>query len=204
MRLRHLESSALDFASGVSPVVTATVKKTTFLVQVREIKVEPNVDKRDLRHGNKPVSGDSDVIIISSDSESESKPRVKEEDIRVQLKEPTATKAKGKAHNQAILDPVPKANMSSAAFDHGSFIEESEIAWTDSDITSFVIEGNLQVTAELWVKRVEYLSEILLRTVKNGQYFSFLFSFPLDHGPFSRLAHCHTQLSSALLPFHLP
>ena len=147
----------------MSLVVTTTVNKTMFPAQVREIKVKPNLDKRDLRHdiGNKPVSGDSDVIIISSDSESEHKPRVKEEDIRVRLKEPIATKAKGKAHNQAILVPKTDADASSVEFDHGSFIEESETAWTDSDITLFVIEGNYQVTAELWVKRVEYLSEIL-------------------------------------------
>jgi len=122
--------------------------------QVREIKVEPNLDKRDLRH---EVSGDSDVIVISSDSESENKPSVKKEGMRVRLKEPAATKAKGQARNRATL--VPKAE-SSAAFDRGSFIQESETVWTDSDITSFVIEGDLQVTTELWVKRVEYLSEI--------------------------------------------
>jgi hypothetical protein len=121
-----------------------------------EIKVEPNLDKTDLRHG-KAFDG-SDVIVISSDSEPESKPRVKAEDIGLRLK-PTATKAKGKARNRAI--PVPKTDVTSnAAFDRGSFIQESETVWTDSDIMSFVIEGDLQVTAELWVKRVEYLSEI--------------------------------------------
>ena len=50
--------------------------------------------------------------------------------------------------------------LASAAFDHGSFIQESGTVWTDSVITSFVIEGDLQVTAELWIKHVEYLSEI--------------------------------------------
>src|SRR5271168_4830131 len=62
----------------------------------------------------------------------------------------------GKVRNRAT--PVANINaMSNEAFDRGSFIQVSQTAWTDSDITSFVIEGNLQVTAELWVKRVKYL-----------------------------------------------
>jgi len=100
------------------------------------------------------------VIVISSDSDSGRKPRGKKEDVRVKLEGLTAaTKAKGKARNRAI--PVPKTSLlPGKAFDHGSFILESQTVWTDSEITSFVIEGDLQVTAELWVKRVEYLSEI--------------------------------------------
>jgi hypothetical protein len=140
---------------NMSPVVNTTVMKTT-------IKVEPNLDKKDLQPGNKSDFGDLDVIVISSDSESdsESKPRVtvKKEDIRIRLKEPIV-RAKGKARNRAMSVANRDANAS-AAFDRGSFIQESGTVWTDSDITSFVIEGDLQVTAELWVKRVEYLSEI--------------------------------------------
>ena len=130
------------------------VKNTTF--QQVAIKVEPYLDKKGLQHGDKPMSvDDSDVIVIFSDSESEKQSRVpvKKEGFKVKLEEPaTAIKAKGKACNRAI--PVVKTN-STAAFDR-----ESETVWTDSEITSFVIEGKLQVTAELWVKRVEYLSEI--------------------------------------------
>ena len=135
------------------------VKNTMF--QQVAIKVEPYLDKKGLQHGNKPMSvDDSDVIVISSDSESEKQLRmpVKKEGFKVKLEEPaTAIKVKGKARNRAI--PVVKTN-STAAFDRGSFVQESETVWTDSEITSFVIEGKLQVTAELWVKRVKYLSEI--------------------------------------------
>ena len=141
----------------MSPVINTTVRKTT-------IKVEPNLEKKYLQHGNNPSFGpdDSDVIVISSDSESESKPRVKEEEdagVRIRLKEPIV-RAKGKARNRAISVANINATTASAAFDRGSFIQESGTVWTDSVITSFVIEGDLQVTAELWVKRVEYISEI--------------------------------------------
>lgn len=134
------------------PVVNATVK------------VEPNLANT-MQHGNKPV--DSDVIVISSDSEPESelKEMVMIEDMmdikgKFKLKAP-ATKSKGKRRNRAIpiLESNPTAD-SEAVFDFGLFVEESQTAWTDSEITSFVIEGDHQVTAELWVKRLEYLSEI--------------------------------------------
>ena len=137
----------------MSPVVNKTVKKTMFLQELgRGIKVEPNLDKKNLWHGNKPAFGGSDVIVISSDSETESKPRVKKEDVRLRLKEPTAqAKPRGNVRNRAI--PAANTNATSKeAFDRGSFFQESETAWTDSDITSFVIEGDLQVTGELWVK----------------------------------------------------
>ena len=77
--------------------------------------------------------------------------------VRSRLKGPTVrAKPRGKVRNRAI--PVANINATSnEAFDRGSFIQVSQTAWTDSDITSFVIEGDLQVTAELWVKRVEYL-----------------------------------------------
>ena len=70
----------------MSPVINTTVRKTT-------IKVEPNLEKKGLQHGNNPSFGldYSDVIVISSDSEPESKPRVKKEEdvgIRIRLKEP--------------------------------------------------------------------------------------------------------------------
>jgi hypothetical protein len=136
-----------------------TAKKTTF--QQIIIKVEPDLDKKILRNGNKPVcADDSDVIVISSDSEPEKQTRVKKEDVRVKNEGLTATrtKAKGKARNRAI--PVLKANLNPTAFDRGLFIQESGTVWTDSEIKSFVLEGDLQVTTELWVKRVEYLSEI--------------------------------------------
>lgn len=134
-----------------SPIINTTVK---------HVKVEPNLDK----NGSKPAFGGSDVIVISSDSESESKPRVKKEEdtgIRFKLNEPTLlVSTKGKARNRAIKVANTIGTNASAAFDRGSFIQESGTVWTDSDITSFVIEGALQVTTELWVKRVEYLSEI--------------------------------------------
>ena len=132
-----------------SPVINTTV---------RHVKVEPNLDK----NGSKPAFGGSDVIVISSDSESEGKPRVKKEEdtgIRFKLNEPTViVRTKGKARNRAIRVANTIGTNASAAFDRGSFIQESGTVWTDSDITSFVIEGALQVTTELWVKRVEYLS----------------------------------------------
>jgi len=133
--------------------INLAVKKTT--LQPVVIKVEPYLDKKGLRHGDKRTRVDhSDVIVISSDSESEKQSRVPK--VKLEGLTSTAVQAKGKARNRAI--PVLKTNPT--AFDRGSFIQESETVWTDSEITSFVIEGKLQVTAELWVKRVEYLSEI--------------------------------------------
>ena len=138
-----------------------TVKKPQVLPVV--IKSEPNLDKKDLYHGKKQapscVNNDSEVIIISSDSESDSvgKPRVKKEDIQVKLEGSKTTKVKGKVRNRAI--PVPSPGLK-IAFDPGSFIQKSQTVWNDSGITSFVIEDDLQVTAEVWVKRIEYLSEI--------------------------------------------
>jgi hypothetical protein len=95
----------------MSPVVNTTVKKTMFPQGDREIKVEPNLDKKDLWHGNKPAFGDLDVIVISSDSESESKPRVKKEDVQVRLRLKGSTvraKPRGKVRNRAI--PVANSN----------------------------------------------------------------------------------------------
>jgi hypothetical protein len=61
-----------------------TAKKITF--QQIIIKVEPDLDKKNLRHGNKPVcADDSDVIVISSDLELEKQTRVKKEDFRVKV-----------------------------------------------------------------------------------------------------------------------
>src|SRR5271156_1232387 len=134
----------------MSPVVNTTVKKSP--VPPVFIKAEPNLGKRDLYHGKKQtrVNNDSEVIVISSDSESGRKPRVKKEDIRAKL-EGSKTKVKGKVRNHAIPAPLPGLK---AAFDHGLFIQESQTAWTDSEITSFVIEDDLQVTAELWVRAI--------------------------------------------------
>ena len=135
-------------------------KKTTN--QQITIKVEPDLDKKNLRNGYKPVyANDLDVIVISSDSESEPEKRssVKKEDVMGNLRVglmATRTKVKGKARNRA--HPVLNANP--IAFDRESFVQESGTVWTDSEIKSFVIDGDLQVTTELWVKRVEYLSEI--------------------------------------------
>lgn len=97
------------------------------------------------------------MIIISLDSESGRKPRVKKEDIQVKLEGLKTTKAKGKVRNQAIPAPLPGLKV---AFDHGLFIQESQTAWTYLEITSFLIEDDLQVMAELWVKWIEYLLEI--------------------------------------------
>jgi hypothetical protein len=122
------------------------------------------LDKKDLYRGKKQApsrvnnASDSEVIIISSDSDSAGgRPTVKKEVIQVKLEGSKTTKAKGKVRNRAIPAPSPGLKV---AFDPGSFIQESQTAWTDSGITSFVIEDDFQVTAELWVKRVEYLSEI--------------------------------------------
>jgi hypothetical protein len=45
-------------------------------------------------------------------------------------------------------------------FDPSMFTEESGTIWTDSDLTSFALEGPFQVTKELRVDRVEYLTDI--------------------------------------------
>ena len=79
--------------------VNTTAKKTTF--QQIVIKVEPDLDKRNLQHSNKPVcADDTDVIVISTDSEPEKRPKVKKEDVRGKFEGLTATKAKGKVQNQ--------------------------------------------------------------------------------------------------------
>ena len=50
----------------MGPVVNMTVKETPVV-----IKAEPNLDKRNLQHGDRPARDDYlDVIVISSDSES--------------------------------------------------------------------------------------------------------------------------------------
>jgi len=85
----------------MSPVVN------TFPQRLGEIKVEPNLDKKDLWHGNKSAVGDSDVIVIPSDSESESKPRAKKEDVKLRLKEPTGrAKPERKGALECLTDYV--------------------------------------------------------------------------------------------------
>jgi hypothetical protein len=140
---------------SITPVVNTIVKKPLF--PPAGIKKEPNLDKRNLYHGDKQArANDSEVILISSDSDSGRKPTVKKEDVRVKLEGSKTAKGKGKVRNRVIPVPI----LSGRAFDQGLFIQESQTVWTDSEMTTFVIEGDLQVTAELWVKRVEYLSEI--------------------------------------------
>jgi len=81
-------------------------------------------------HGNKAAFSDSDAIVISSDSESERKPRLKKEEARLRLKEPTVSaKPRGKVRNRAI--PVVKTNAmpNIEALDRGSFFQESETAY---------------------------------------------------------------------------
>jgi hypothetical protein len=58
----------------MSPIFNTTVKETMFPHVV--IKVEPNLYKRNLRHGDRPDRDDNlDVIFISSDLESRRKSR---------------------------------------------------------------------------------------------------------------------------------
>jgi hypothetical protein len=78
---------------------------------------------------------------------------------------------------------------STPVFDCGSFIQESETAWTKSEITSFVIEGNLQVMAELWVKHIEYLSEnpYSVRHLLDTRYL-------LDTNGFFRCKSCYKSI----------
>ncbi|KAF8954362.1 hypothetical protein BDZ97DRAFT_1928449 [Flammula alnicola] len=79
------------------------------------------------------------------------------------LKPPTVTKmeektvAVGAAHvrSESVDDVM-------LAFDPSMFTELSETNWTDSDMTTSVIEEAFQVTTELRVGRVEYLDKIPL------------------------------------------
>lgn len=130
---------------------TDTTVKTEHVVPT-VIKKEPNSDAKGhklygrlqaTRSVKAGTSHDSEVIEILSDSEDEQSVHAKEEE------RPTSIR---KEQTQASLPGLP--------FDPSMFTEESGTVWTDSDLTSFALEGAFQVTKELRVDRVEYLTDI--------------------------------------------
>ena len=106
-----------------------------------------------------------EVIEILSDSDSEDsdgRPSgiiiLKTENISVEM----SNGEKLKKHEDTT--EIPKkggpGKRSPLPFDPSIFTEESGTIWTDSDVTSYAVDGFFLVTKEVRVDRVEYLSNI--------------------------------------------
>ena len=98
---------------------------------------------------------DKEVIELLSDSNDEI--MIMGAVLRAEPPEPAtiikvATRRKGPAKEHR--------KSSNLELDPSKFMQESNTIWTDSDITSRRIDEVLQVTLELKVDRVEYLSKI--------------------------------------------
>ena len=94
-----------------------------------------------------------EIIEILSDSEEEL-PVPKEEQVSTS---PIAKLGSRKKEKGAAK---PKILGKSAPFDASMFTKKSGTIWTDSNVTSFALEGQFQVTKEVRVDRVEYLADI--------------------------------------------
>ncbi|KAF8812196.1 hypothetical protein BYT27DRAFT_7221222 [Phlegmacium glaucopus] len=130
-------------------------------VEAISVKPEPNVDTAMMTETCMVI--DKEVIEILSDSEDEKimqnvkkEPLPSVQNVKVVVKK----KAMGKEReNYAVRIPSSRSS-DLEAFDPLKFVQESDTVWTDSEITSHRIDKPFQVTLELRVNRVEYLSEI--------------------------------------------
>ena len=106
-----------------------------------------------------------EVIEILSDSDSEAELPVSKKGLTGSIMG-THGEKKGKGKEEGTETPKTqigggnKGKQYLPPFDPSEFTKESETIWTDSNAVSFVIEGAFQVTKELRVDRVEYLTDI--------------------------------------------
>lgn len=134
------------------------------------IKSEPNPDEQG--HNGRPratsivkTRTSHEIIEILSDSEDGQSVHPKEEERSTSFFQVARTKNRKNEEEKQIenseLKMGGKEQMpSSLPFDPSMFMKESGTIWTDSDLTSFAVEGAFQVTKELRVDRVEYLTDI--------------------------------------------
>ena len=133
------------------------------------IKNEPDLDERGHNsfygapRATSIVKTTFHEVIEISDSEDDSEQPAcpKEEEL------PTHFVAWTKGRKEGKEWGIEKAEMGgneqipfSFPFEPSMFMKESGTIWTDSDVTSLAVEGVFQVTKELQVDRVEYLSDI--------------------------------------------
>jgi len=101
-----------------------------------------------------------EVIEILSDSEDEQPGRLKEEASTGCIARTSGGKKEKGMEKPNISGNNGMRPSSRAPFDPSMFTEKSGTIWTDSDVTSFAVEGTFQVTKEVRVDRVEYLTDI--------------------------------------------
>jgi hypothetical protein len=107
------------------------------------------------------VKTTSHEVIEISDSEDEQPARPKEEELSTTFI--AWTKGRKKEKERGIENSEMGGNEQiSSLFPFGpsTFTKASGMIWTDSDVTSLAVEGAFQVTKELQVDRVEYLTNI--------------------------------------------
>jgi len=101
-----------------------------------------------------------EVIEILSDSEDEQPGRLKEEEVSTGSIARTSGGKKKEMEKPKIGGNVGMRPSPRGPFDPSLFTQKSGTIWTDSDVTSFAVEGTFQVTKEVRVDRVEYLTDI--------------------------------------------
>jgi hypothetical protein len=106
-----------------------------------------------------------EVIEILSDSDSEEgRPVLKVEQVSTssisKAESNLGSRKKEKGAVKPKIDGSKEKSLSDVPFDTSMFTTKSGTIWTDSNVTSFALEGAFQVTKEVRVDRVEYLSDI--------------------------------------------
>lgn len=108
-----------------------------------------------------------EVIEILSDSDFEVELPVLKKGLTGSIMRTDGEKeGKGKGKEEGMETPKTqmgggnKGKQYSPPFDPSEFTKESGTIWTDSNSVSFVVEGAFQVTKEVRVERVEYLTDI--------------------------------------------
>jgi hypothetical protein len=91
------------------------------------------------------VEQESTVLSASSISRAESK---------------LGSRKKEKGTAKPKIDGSKEKSLSDVHFDTSMFTTESGTIWTDSNVTSFALEGAFHITKEVRVERVEYLADI--------------------------------------------
>ena len=132
-------------------------------VESMSIKKEPGLDEQGHgsfgRGGNTiqtktscDKTGHEVIEILDSDSEVITAPIVRMEGVK--------GKEVGMAQENSKIGSGNKKKECSSPFDPSKFTKKSGTIWTDSNVASFAMEGAFQVTKEVRVDRVEYLTDI--------------------------------------------
>ncbi|KAJ6609978.1 hypothetical protein B0H10DRAFT_1954167 [Mycena sp. CBHHK59/15] len=94
------------------------------------------------------MEGDHEVLEILSDSESEG----------VEMSGPSWSKEWLLHHLQVAM--LPKTGAQGSGNEASNKLQDSDMVWEDPEISLSVLIGDFEITKEVYVQRIEYLSDI--------------------------------------------